>query len=197
MWPPTASIGSTSPRKRSADARVEHRHARCAARRRRRHRRSARAWADRVGRPRRHGRRPGRERAAAALPGLQAAIEDGDFGVAEPAQHPPQARRVDAAVRIDADHLRARRDAEAADGAREVGARGQRVAAVAAGLGGAQVAVEVQVVRARDVRLAVAPLAARGVGKVEAGVDDDRRAAAGAQRGQLGRADEGRERSDS
>jgi hypothetical protein len=97
-------------------------------------------------------------------------------------------------VCVDGDDLRAGRDAERADGAREVGARRQRMAAVAAGLGAAQVAVEVQVVGAGEVRVAVAALAGGGVGEVEADVDHDRRGGGRLQRRELGRRDQRRVR---
>ncbi len=70
---------------------------------------------------------------------------------------------------------------------------GQRMAAVAAGLLGAQVAVEVDVARARHVAGGVGRFAGGDVAELEAGVEDERRVRAGLQGAQRVDADQGGE----
>jgi hypothetical protein len=113
--------------------------------------------------------------------------------VAEPAQHPPQPRGIRAAVAVERDHLRLGRDAERPRDAGEGGAIGQGMAAVLPGLRRAQVAVEMDIERARHVAGGERGLAGGDVAEVEARVEDDRRDRARLQGAQRVDADQGGE----
>ena len=69
-------------------------------------------------------------------------------------------------------------------------ALGQRMAAVAAGLGAGQVAVQVHVERAGQVACGIAAFAGSGIGQVEAAVEQHQRCAAGTQGQQFGGGDQ-------
>ena len=105
--------------------------------------------------------------AAGGAPGRDAAVEHRHLGMAHPAQHPPGARGVHAALGVVADHGRRRRDARVrprrcANCARSGSGWRPRKRPWRVLHGPRQVAVQVHVLRARQV--ALAPRALAGVG---------------------------------
>ncbi|CAN0626764.1 conserved protein of unknown function [Burkholderia multivorans] len=136
-------------------------------------------------------RHVGRQRLAGRFPGLHAAVEHCDRVVAEPAQQPPQARGIHPALRIvDDDLLTVLQPAIDERGDQRI-ARRQRMAAVLAGLPARQVAVEVEVLGAREMACRVRGFARAGVREVEAAVEyGDAVGRRGEQLGEIGRGDE-------
>jgi len=90
-----------------------------------------------------------------AAPGREAAVEHRDRAVADPAQHPPQARGRHAACTVVGHHLVAGPQPLRSEPGREGLRRRQRVAAIVAVGRCSEVAVHVRVQRARDMRLLV------------------------------------------
>ena len=88
-------------------------------------------------------------------PSRQSAIEDRDLIVPGPAQHPPQARRECAGALLVADDLVTGLQSLPAQPGDEHGRVGKRVAAVAAGFGRGEIALEMGEARAGEVRLPV------------------------------------------
>ena len=126
MWPATGSIGSTSPRKRSG-ARASTKKRSCVRQARENvlHARpSAASRRSRTSPDARRGTSALTGRAARA-PTCEAAVEHRDRVVAEPAQHPPQPRRIHRVALIVGDDLRCRRRCRG----------GRRVAAASSGEG--------------------------------------------------------------
>jgi hypothetical protein len=101
-----------------------------------------------------------------------AAVKDGDLVVADPAQHPPQARRHGAVAGVVAHHLIGRRQAASPHPLYEIIGIGKRVAPVASGLGRREIAIEVREQRPRNMRFAVLLLPERGVGEIVPAVED-------------------------
>jgi len=97
---------------------------------------------------------------------------DGDVFVAEPAQHPPQARGHGAVAGVVAHHLIRGHEAAFLHPRCEIIGIGQRVAPVAPGPGSGKIALEVREQRPRNVRFAVLLLPERGVGEIVPAVED-------------------------
>lgn len=90
-----------------------------------------------------------------ALPSGKSAVEHRDLAVTKPSQHPPQACRVHAAGVVVGDHLSFFRNAGSRHSCCESHGVGQRVATVAPVLLAGKIAIEMQKLSVRDVRLAI------------------------------------------
>jgi hypothetical protein len=121
------------------------------------------------------------ERVARGFPRLQAAVEQRDGIVTEPAQQPPQTRGVHAALRIVCNNLLPLVQAEARELRDERGAFGQRMAPVRARLDAGQIAVQMEIVGAGNMSLRVGLFARLGCGEIEAAIEDEDAAGRGGQ----------------
>jgi hypothetical protein len=115
----------------------------------------------------------GVERPALALPRGEAAIEQGDAIVPQPAQHPPQAHGEAAAAVVVHDDLAAGRDAAPVHARGEIGEGRQGVAAVLPRLRAREILVQVHEEGAGDVARLPELAALVGVREVVARVEDD------------------------
>ena len=120
----------------------------------------------------------------------QPAVEHRDGLVADPAQHPPQARRHGAVAGVVAHDLVRRLQCRAcpSQATKRFGS-GSGWRPLRPVFGRRKVAVEMGEQRARNVRFAILLLAERGLGEIVAAIED---APARQVRGELGGADEGR-----
>src|SRR5439155_5502254 len=116
----------------------------------------------------RHFRRGG---AAFLQPLGEPAVEHGDGFMANPAQHPPKARRHGAAAAVVAHHLVAGPEPLLAEPGDEGAPLGQRMATVGAGFRRRQVAIQVREQGSRDMRFAVLLLAELRLAEVVAAVE--------------------------
>ena len=99
-------------------------------------------------------------------------LSNGDRVMPDPAQQPPEPRRHGAVCGVVTDDLIAVAHALRSEPRAEDVGRWQRMAAVLAALGTREVAVEVREKGARDVRLAILPLAEIGLREFVAAIED-------------------------
>ncbi len=114
-----------------------------------------------------------RQRLICRFPCLQPAIEERHRVVAEPAQQPPQTRRIHAAVRVIRDHLLTLLQAERRKRIDESLPLGQRMSPVGAGFRSRQVAIEMQVARLRQMSRAIGFFAGIGIDEIEPAIRDE------------------------
>ncbi len=115
---------------------------------------------------------PARDGTILAEPGSESAVENGDSVVPEVAQHPPQARRDPPFGRIVDDHLDALVDSPPGEPLGHLVEARHGVASVSSRDRSGEIAVEVRVDRARDVRHEILGLGPGRLGEIEAGIDD-------------------------
>ena len=106
-------------------------------------------------------------------PALPAAVQHRDLLVPQRAQQEPRARRERAAVGVVGHDLGLRRNAPAAEAFAELRGVGPRMAALRGLRRTGQVAIELRVTRAGNVRLHPRALAGPGVGQVETAIEHD------------------------
>jgi hypothetical protein len=111
-------------------------------------------------------------RQAQRRPARETAIEHSDACVPGNAQQPPQARRECAVTGVIDNDLHVRRHAVATEPVAEVGGRWPGMAPSAQRMRAGQVAVEVRVARAGDVRFLPGAFAGGGIVQCEAAVED-------------------------
>ena len=120
-----------------------------------------------------------RQRVTGGLPGLQSTVEQRNRVMAEPAQQPPCARGVHAALRVISDHLLTLLKPARLQRLHQPRAIRQRMAAIVAGLRPGQIAIEVQIMRAWQMPGQIGFLARLGVGQIETAIDDEHAARRG------------------
>src|SRR5690606_26380336 len=131
----------------------------------------------------------GLDGAAFGAPAGASALEDEDVAGPEGAEGPPDARGAEQAHFVIDDDLHVLRNAQGADGAGEIGGRGEHVGQVGIGVGNA---VDIEEDRAGNMPIQIFGLGiAGGIGHVPAGIDHDE-AGIVQMVSQPGRRDEGR-----